>query len=172
VIKLAIRKVNYNEYSKEALEQLKKGAFLTVKDDDIVNTMTIGWGNIGFIWNKPIFMVLVRYSRYTYDLLEKSKEFTVSIPINKDLKKELAYCGTYSGRDVDKIKECNLKLAKGQSLSTPIIENCDLHYECKVVYQQVMEPGMLDGEIKKKSYPNHDYHILYFGEILDSYIIE
>ncbi len=61
MIQLAIRKVNYNEYSKEALEQLKKGAFLTVKNDNRVNTMTIGWGNIGIIWNKPIFMVLVRH---------------------------------------------------------------------------------------------------------------
>ena len=169
---MTIRKVNYNEYSKEALEQLKKGAFLTVKNDNRVNTMTIGWGNIGIIWNKPIFMVLVRHSRYTYELLEQSKEFTVSIPIKKDLKKELGYCGTHSGRDVDKLKECNLKLIEGQSISTPVIENCELHFECKVIYQQTMEPGMLNGDIKKNFYPNHDYHVLYFGEILDSYIIE
>jgi len=134
--------------------------------------MTIGWGNIGIIWNKPIFMVLVRHSRYTSDLLENSKEFTVSIPINKDLQKELAYCGTHSGRDVDKFKECNLKLAEGQSVSAPVIENCDLHFECKVVYQQTMEPGMLNEYIKKQFYPNHDYHVLYFGEILNCYIIE
>ncbi len=73
---------------------------------------------------------------------------------------------------MDKLKECNLKLIDGQSISTPVIENCELHFECKVVYQQTMEPGMLDGDIRKKFYPNHDYHVLYFGEILDSYIIE
>ena len=169
---MVIKKINYNEYAKEALEQLKKGAFLTVKENNKVNTMTIGWGNIGIIWNKPIFMVLVRFSRYTYDLLERAKEFTISIPIKNDLRKELAYCGTYSGKDVDKIKECNLKLVKGQSISTPVIENCDLHFECKVVYQQAMEPGLVEKSIKEKNYPNHDYHILYFGEVLDSYIIE
>lgn len=169
---MTIRKLNYNEYSKEALEQLKKGAFLTVKDNNRVNTMTIGWGNIGFIWGKPIFMVLVRYSRYTYNLIDKSKEFTISIPINKDLRKELAYCGTHSGRDVDKFKECNLTILDGQKISTPIIGECELHYECKVVYQQTMEPGTLDNDIRNKNYSDNDYHVMYFGEILDSYILE
>lgn len=169
---MSIQKISFNERSKEALEQIIKGAFLTVKDGDRVNTMTIGWGNIGIVWNKPIFMVAVRYSRYTYNLLENSKEFTVSIPINKDLKKELAYCGRYSGRDVDKFKECNLTTVEGQKISAPIIGECDLHYECKVVYQQAMEPATLSKDIKDKFYTNNDFHVLYFGEIVDSYMKE
>lgn len=168
---MPIQHINFNDYSKEALEQLIKGAFLTVKDGEEVNTMTIGWGNIGFIWGKPIFMVAVRYSRHTYKLIENSKEFTVSIPLKKDLKKELAYCGTRSGRDVNKFKECNLSIVEGQKISTPIVGECELHYECKVVYQQAMEPATLDEGIKKRSYPNNDYHVLYFGEILDTYLI-
>ncbi len=169
---MSIQKVKFNEYSKEALEQIIKGAFLTVKDGEKVNTMTIGWGNIGIVWNKPIFMVAVRYSRYTYNLLEGSKEFTVSIPINKELKKELAYCGKYSGRDVDKFKECNLTMIEGQKVSAPIIGECELHYECKVAYQQAMEPATLAKDIKEKFYTNNDYHVLYFGEIVDSYLKE
>ncbi|SCG82250.1 putative protein AF_1786 [Proteiniborus sp. DW1] len=167
---MTIQKVKFNEYSKDALEQITKGAFLTVKDGDKVNTMTIGWGNIGIVWNKPIFMVAVRYSRYTYNLIENSKEFTVSIPINKDLKKELAYCGRYSGRDVNKFKECNLTMVDGQKVLAPVIGECELHYECKVVYQQAMEPATVAKEIKDKFYTNNDYHVLYFGEIVDCYL--
>lgn len=168
---MSIQKIKFNEYSKEALEQIIKGAFLTTKDGDKVNTMTIGWGNIGIVWNKPIFMVAVRYSRYTYNLLENSKEFTVSIPINKDLRKELAYCGKYSGRDVDKFKECNLTMVDGQKIVTPIVGECELHFECKVVYQQAMEPATLTQNIKDKFYRNNnDFHVLYFGEIVDSYL--
>jgi len=162
----------YNEYSKEMLEQLQKGAFLTVKNGDEINTMTIGWGTIGFIWNKPIFMVAVRYSRYTYEMLEKANEFTISVPLNIDMKKELAICGTKSKREMDKFKECNLTAEKGKVLDTPIIGECELHYECKVVYKQAMEPALVDQEIKKAKYPNHDYHILYYGEIVASYIKE
>lgn len=165
-----MERVDFNQYSSEALEQLRRGAFLTVKAGDKVNTMTIGWGSIGFIWGKPIFMVAVRYSRYTYELIDKAKEFTVSIPLKKDLKKELAYCGTKSGRDVNKFEECNLSLVDGQKLSTPIIGECELHYECKVVYQQAMEPATVDEGIKDGYYPNNNYHVLYFGEIVDTYI--
>lgn len=166
------RNIDFNEYSVEMLTQLKKGAFLTVKDGDKANTMTIGWGNIGFVWNKPIFTVEVRYSRYTYELLEKTNEFTVSVPLNKDLKKQLAICGTKSGRDTDKFQECNLTPEKGKVLSTPIVGECELHYECKVVYKQAMEPGTLSDEIKKKYYPNNNFHVIYYGEVVASYIKE
>lgn len=169
---MSIERIKFNEYSSEALEQLKKGAFLTVKDGSEVNTMTIAWGSISYIWNKPIFMVAVRYSRHTYKLIENAKEFTVSIPLNNDLKKELAYCGTKSGRDVNKFEECNLTMVEGQKISTPIVGECELHYECKVVYQQAMEPVALDEGIKNHSYSNNDYHVFYFGEILDSYLLK
>lgn len=166
-----IQRVKFNEYSKEVLEQMPKGLFLTVEDGEDKNTMTIGWGSIGIMWGKPVFMVMVRYSRYTYELLEKSKQFTVSIPLSNDVKKQLAYCGTYSGRDVDKFKEANITIMDGQKIPTPIIRDCELHYECKIVYQQTMEPGTLDSNIRNKHYSNNDYHILYYGEILDTYII-
>lgn len=44
--------IKFNELSKEMLQQLQKGAFLTVENGDKVNTMTIGWGSIGIMWNK------------------------------------------------------------------------------------------------------------------------
>ncbi|MTI68473.1 MAG: flavin reductase family protein [Firmicutes bacterium] len=162
--------IKYNEYSKEMLKQLEKGVFLTVKDKDDLNTMTIAWGNIGIIWNKPIFTIAVRYSRYTYNLLENAKEFTISVPLNNDMKKELSLCGTKSKRDIDKFKECNLTPKKGKIVNTPIIDECKLHYECRVVYQQAMDPALLNEEIKKLKYKNNDYHILYYGEIVSSYI--
>lgn len=167
-----ITEINYNEMTKQMLEQLPKGAFLTVKDRDKPNTMVIGWGNIGFIWQKPIFQVLVRYSRYTYQLLENSREFTISIPIKKDLKKAIAFCGSKSGRDFDKFKECNLTALPGKVVNTPIIGECDLHYECRIVYQQVMEPALLSKDIREHMYPKGDYHVMYFGEIVACYIKE
>ena len=58
----------------------------------------------------------------------------------------------------------------GKVIDTPIIDECDLHYECKVVYKQAMEPGLLDENINKNYYSNHDYHVIYYGEIVASYI--
>ena len=162
------KEVNFNHYSKEAFEQINKGAFLTVKSGDEINTMTIGWGSIGVIWSIPIFTVAVRYSRHTYDLLKNTDEFTVSIPIKVNMKKELSYCGTKSGKDVDKFKECNLSFKNGIKVNTPIIKDCELHYECKIVYKQAMEPETLDNNIKEKYYSSNDYHVLYYGKIVSA----
>ena len=86
----------------KTMSRLKKGAFLTVKSGEKTNTMTIGWGYIGIMWNKPYFMAMVRPGRYTHELLKNSDNFTVSVPFGENLNKELGICGTKSGRDINK----------------------------------------------------------------------
>lgn len=166
------REIKFNDLSKELLEQLQKGAFLTVKSGDKVNTMTIAWGALGFMWNKPVFTAMVRYSRYTYELIEKAEDFTVSFPLNGQMKKELGSCGTKSGRDVDKFKECNLTLKDGDAVNSPVIDECDLHVECKIVFKQPMDENYLDEEVKERSYANGNYHVIYYGEIKKVYVKE
>lgn len=163
--------MKYNENLEKVLTQLSKGAFLTVSDGINTNTMTIGWSNIGIIWNKPVMMVMVRKSRHTYSIIKNAKDFTVSLPINVDLQKALVYCGSYSGRDVDKIKESQLSVTKSIDIVSPIISQCDMHYECKIIHSQEMIPENLDINIKERFYINDDYHVLYFGEIVNSYTI-
>lgn len=164
--------IRYNELTKEMFEQLEKGAFLTTKVKDKVNTMTIAWGGVSFVWHKPVFVAYVRYSRDTYDMLENGNEFTINVPLTTNMKKELAFCGTKSGRDYDKISECGLSLLPGRTIDTPVIKECDLHFECKVIYKQAMEPGMVPQEIKDKYYKDYNYHVIYYGLITDSYLIK
>jgi len=164
-----VNKLTYEEYSEQFLKQLPKGAFLTVKDGDHLNTMTIGWGSIGYIWQKPILMVMVRYSRHTYELIEKSKDFSVSIPSPGELKKSLSIAGTKSGRDVDKFKEANLTVQNAQCIESPVIEECGLIFECQVVFKQVMDPANLDNSIRTDCYPNDNFHVMYYGEIAACY---
>lgn len=167
-----MKEIAYNKFIKEVTDILPKGAFLTVKSGNELNTMTIGWGTIGYIWGKPFFVVAVRDSRYTFNLIENSKEFTVSIPFDGKLKDELNFCGTKSGKDYDKFKECNLNLISGQKVETPVIEGCRLHYECKIKFKQPMNRDLLDNEFDVKWYPKRDYHTLYYGEIVSTYIDE
>ena len=73
-----MKNITWQELSGYYAEQLVKGVFLTVKEGESVNTMTVGWGNVGYIWNKPVLMVPVRYSRHTYSCAhryEKSPRF-------------------------------------------------------------------------------------------------
>lgn len=162
--------VKFTENLDKAMENLhKKGAFLTVKDKEKINTMTISWGNIGFEWNRPIFTTLVRKSRYTHDFLENTGEFTISIPSDESFQDTLVFCGTQSGKNVDKFEKCKLEVSEGKSVSVPVIANCGYVYECRVVYKQDMDISLLSEDIKKASYPDDDYHTIYYGEIIACY---
>ena len=163
--------VNYNENAEKNIEQLSKGAFLTTKDGDKVNSMTIAWGNIGFIWGKPVFMAMVRPQRYTYEIIEKSNEFTVTIPY-EELKNAIGFLGSKSGRDMDKLAELNIKTINGEKINTPVLDVEGMHFECKVVYKTTMTAENLNVDINRSKYPGKDYHTLYFGEIVSSYVTE
>lgn len=159
------KRVTLKEASSYIAEGLKKGAFLTVKSKDKVNTMTIGWGFTGVLWQKEVFCAFVRPSRYTFKLIEKADSYTVSIPFKANLSKELRLCGTLSGESVDKIKEFNLKLLPGETVDSPGIEDCDLIIECKIIYKAPIERNAIPGEIKASFYPHGDFHHMYIGEI-------
>mgnify|MGYP000971004472 CR=1 FL=1 len=165
--------ITYHDYAPQVITHLASGgALLTVEGGKRANIMTIGWGTVGYMWGKPILMAMVRYSRYTYDLLEKAGEFTLSVPLDRDLDKELLICGRQSGRDIDKFRECGFTPLKSQVVSAPVIKECPLHFECRLVYQQAMEPGQLSPELRAKWYKTPDYHVLYFGEIVASYLTD
>ena len=165
-----MKKVDYMSVADQVMSQIKKGAFLTVKAGSDLNTMTIGWATIGIVWQKPIFMVAVRDSRYTFTIIEKADDFTISVP-SKNMSDEIMFCGTKSGRDLDKFKECKLNSKDSQTIFSPIINVPGIHFECKIVFKSAMDPAFLTDEYKKL-YPEKDYHTLYFGQILDCYEIE
>ncbi len=167
------RKVDPFEYLIETERLLKgDGLFLvSTGKDGRANAMTIGWGLIGTIWRKPFFLVAVRPSRFTHRLIEESGEFTVCLPA-KGMEHALEYCGTKSGRDVDKFRELNLTAVKGFEVAVPYIAECPVHYECRVAYKTDLKPEMLDEGLRRDCYPAGDYHTLYFGLILGVYAEE
>ena len=146
------------------------GAFLTVKNEGIVNTMTIAWGFVGFMWRKPHFITVVRPTRYTNDVLEEghgAECYTISVPFKGKLKNELTICGTKSGRDIDKSQVVSFTPAK--SVASPIVANCDLYYECKLNMVQALEGWLLPPQFAESLYPDRDFHIMYWGEIIECY---
>ena len=166
-----MKRVDYMNVAHRAITQIKEGAFLTVQSGKALNTMTIGWASLGHVWRKPIMMVAVRSSRHTFSIIETAKDYTVSIP-SVDMKREVTFCGTKSGRRYDKFKECDLQLLPGQKVVTPIIKAPGLHLECTIIYKSTMDPEQLDEEYDAVLYPESDYHTLYFGEIVACYELE
>jgi len=166
-----MRDVNYLSITEEVIQQIKsKGAFLIAKskNGEKINVMTIGWAAIGYMWSKPIMTVMVRKSRFTHHIIEEASSFTVSTPTN-GLTDALNFCGTKSGRDFDKFKECNLTIVPAQKVDTPIINISGFHYECKIVCKSEINPDLLCKEYKEDVYADSDYHTFYFGEIVACY---
>jgi flavin reductase (DIM6/NTAB) family NADH-FMN oxidoreductase RutF len=166
-----MKDLDYMDIAEDAIAKIKKGAFLTVRAGDLLNTMTIGWALFGVIWQKPIMMVAVRMTRHTFGIIEQAADFTVTVP-QGGMDKELALCGTKSGRDIDKFQAARLETAKAKKVSSPIIKAPGYQYECKIVYKSTMDPSHLDERYDTTIYPQKDYHTLYFGEIVACYETE
>jgi flavin reductase (DIM6/NTAB) family NADH-FMN oxidoreductase RutF len=128
--------------------------------------MTIGWATFGRIWNKPILTVLVRFSRFTHEIISNADSFTVSFSMDETLRQAMNICGTKSGRDIDKFKECGLTPVYVDEVQSPYIAEGDLHFICKIVYKNTLEPELLSAEIKERWYKDNDYHGIYYGEVL------
>jgi flavin reductase (DIM6/NTAB) family NADH-FMN oxidoreductase RutF len=158
---------DYKDCVKESIKAFDESRVLLVSHgkEGLPNAMAIGWGTIGIIWRKPMFVVLVRPSRYTYKLIEETGEFTVNV-VPPQLKEVVEYCGTVSGRDHNKFKEKQLTAIPSKKVKAPIIKECVLHFECRVVYKNDLIPPELDKSIVPSLYPKGDFHRIYFGEIL------
>jgi flavin reductase (DIM6/NTAB) family NADH-FMN oxidoreductase RutF len=165
---VTVQHVDYKAVAGKAMKQIEdNGAFLTVQSGDALNIMTIGWASMGFIWGRPVLTVLVRASRHTFGIIERTPEFTMSVPL-AGMKKELEICGTQSGRKVDKLKKCGLKILPGVKVSTPVLDIPGIHFECRKVYASAMDPARLI-DACKHLYPGKDFHTIYFGEIVYCY---
>jgi flavin reductase (DIM6/NTAB) family NADH-FMN oxidoreductase RutF len=165
--------VEYTSYFSQVIKQMSKDGLLmvTAGADGKPNVMTIGWGTVGILWSLPVFVVFVRPSRYTYSRLQQSDEFTVNVP-DKTLAKVVLHCGTVSGRNNDKFKQMGLTLAEAKTVKIPVIQECIMHYECRVVYRNDVVPAALDKEIISSAYPKGDFHRIYYGRILTAYADE
>ncbi len=169
---LNIKEIPYNRALKDAMAQVPKGAFLTVKKGNEINTMTIGWATSGVMWGRPVFVIGVRPSRHTFSFLDLGKEFSVSVPLNQKLKKELGFCGTRSGRNTNKFDECSITPYDSVDIDSPIVKECDLHFECRVIAKHQLIKEFIDDTIKARHYPEDDFHMIFYGEILKCYKVK
>lgn len=148
----------------------KDWALLTAGDSQSFNTMTVSWGGCGVLWNKNVATVYVRKSRYTLDFIEKNEYFSLTFG-SDDVRKQFAYCGAHSGRDVDKIKETGLVPCFDEN--APYLKDGKLVLVCKKLYRQEMTvENFIDKSLIEKCYADNDYHIVFVGEIVKTLIKE
>ena len=167
------RMINIRDYAGQIMKAMRPGILLTTKVGDKVNSMTIGWGTVGIIWERPVFVAYVRQQRYTREMLDECREFTINVPMGEFRRKILGICGSKSGRDTDKIKAAELTLVEPEIISVPGIKELPLTLECRVLYRQEQESSQFNDEITRQFYTvETGDHICYYGEIVSAYIIE
>jgi flavin reductase (DIM6/NTAB) family NADH-FMN oxidoreductase RutF len=152
--------------------ELKDNVFRLIADDwmlltagtqESYNTMTASWGSMGELWHMKTAFVFVRPQRHTFGFMEDAERFTLSF-FTEEYRETLQFCGSRSGRDVDKAAETGL---------TPVLPTPDtvafgearLILVCRKIYFHDLDPGhFLDPSIGD-NYPGKDYHRMYIGLI-------
>ncbi|MBR0409457.1 MAG: flavin reductase [Eubacterium sp.] len=142
----------------------KKWALLTAGKPEDFNTMTISWGGLGTLWNKPAATVYVRKSRYTHVFMESEDYFTISF-FSETCKPILGVLGSKSGRDIDKIHDSGLTpMAAGESVA--FIE-AEATLICRKLFVQELEMDRIPKDIRTAFYSDGDAHDMYIGEVVD-----
>jgi flavin reductase (DIM6/NTAB) family NADH-FMN oxidoreductase RutF len=96
---------------------------------DRPNFMAVGWVNrVNF--KPPMMAVALGKSHYTNAGIHGSKAFSVNIP-NLELLEKVDYIGLVSGRNVDKAEL--FTIFRGQNTGAPMIEECPVCMECRLV---------------------------------------
>lgn len=95
-----------------------------------VNIMTAAWAMPASV-RPPLIVVSVAPSRYTYELVKASGEFTLNVA-TADMLKAAHYCGSVSGRSVDKVKAAGLSLMPSLKVTPPCLADAAACLECKL----------------------------------------
>ena len=155
--------VDYAPQIPELMAGLEQPGLLLVVADSRrpANVMTIGWALFGRVWGRPMCTVLVRPSRYTFDLINRAGAFTVNL-MPPGFGQAVARCGTVSGREVDKFAEQGWVPAQGETVPASYIPEGALHLECRTVLTNEVTPE-LEPQLLATCYPRGDLHTLYHG---------
>jgi flavin reductase (DIM6/NTAB) family NADH-FMN oxidoreductase RutF len=128
------------------------------------NMMTASWGGWGVLWNRKVCFCVLRPQRYTRCFVEESSTFSLSF-FSEEYRQALEFCGSRSGRQVNKAVSCGLTPLE---LNQGILGFAEsrLILGCRKLYFQDLDPNhFLDATIEKL-YPNGDYHRMYIGEVI------
>ena len=130
------------------------------------NSMTISWGTIGELWNKPVVIVFVSSDRASKQLMDENAYFTVTgFPGTKACKDALVYIGSTSLRD-DPDKTANAGLTvEFTELGNPIFAEGCLAIECRKLYAAPFETSRMPQDIRERLYAEMGVHTMYIGEI-------
>lgn len=162
---MSFKEISPYEVNENTFKLLNKDwALVTAKNQDKENPMTISWGGVGIMWNKPVAFTFIRPQRFTFGLLEKEDYYSVCF-FDEEYKDALKFCGAKSGRDYDKTKETGLTPA--YDAQAPYYKEAKLVLICRKMYaQELNKESVISADDVLTAYTQNDYHKMYISEIV------
>ena len=103
---------------------------VSLGDFEKSNIITVAWCGITNTV-PPKTYISVRPERHSYEILKEKREFVINLT-PASLTKKADLCGMYTGKKVDKFKECGFTKEKASKIEAPMIGECPISIECKV----------------------------------------
>ena len=103
---------------------------VSLGDMEKSNIITVAWCGITNTV-PPKTYISVRPERHSYGILKEKGEFVINLTPSS-LTKKADFCGMYTGKKVDKFKECGFTKEKATKIDAPMISECPISIECKV----------------------------------------
>jgi flavin reductase (DIM6/NTAB) family NADH-FMN oxidoreductase RutF len=141
---------------------------ITAGTDAQFNMMTASWGGLGVLYGKPVAICFINPARYTYQLMEKNDTYTLTF-YTEAYREALKYCGSNSGRDMDKVKGSGLTPITVPSGGKAFSEAW-LIVECRKLVGQSLSPDALFDENVKSDWAGKQLHKMYIGEIVNVWV--
>jgi len=79
----------------------------------------------------PMVACGIGRTMYSAEIILQTGEFVINVP-PQELKRQIYFCGSHSGRDVDKFNQTGLTPLAARHVHAPIIAECPAHMECRV----------------------------------------
>jgi len=163
-----LKRIDIKEFSPRIFELFDDDWLLLTCGDYAAgdfNAMTISWGSMGIVWNRPFVQVLVRPVRYTFEFMNRYPDFTLCA-FDEEHRPALNLLGTQSGRDSNKNEECGLTPKAASMVASPCFAEATLVIECRKLFWQDIDPAHFIDPGIENHYPEKDYHRMFFGEIV------
>lgn len=103
---------------------------LTCRDQNKDNVITLDW-HMPLSFDPMMYAVSIGKTRFSLDLIRKSRVFVVNF-MSKDFKKEVIYCGTNCGENLDKFSKSGLEKEEAEKINCPRIKGSLGYLECQV----------------------------------------
>lgn len=168
---MELRKVDSKDFMVNPFQRIGRDWMLVTagSQEGGVNTLTACWGGIGNLWHKDAAFIFIRPSRYTYQFIESHNTFSLSF-FDKEYKKKLAYLGSHSGREEDKISKMDLHICFYDQ--TPAFQEANLVLVCRKMYHLDFEGDRIPECEIDRFYSKEeagDFHRFYAAEVIGIY---